>query len=393
MVYLCDMTKKTFITGLILAALAFSCKPEPPVDPWHGHNPHDQPKDTTHFKPTDMKPCSVTSITDDMFFNTALAGTYTSVSQGFDFNDNKSLIFFSQVTSGYKNTIGWTRPVPITASNTVAPSRMTLLYFSHGNNIRYEKGKDGNDYIWIANYGTRDSEDKYTNPQILSRIRLAAGTTFRNTQATDNYYFGTKTLHAAFDVPNDRIAIFSQLDGYRLRIYRLSDVLSAPLEEVTLPETLTYGGGTSKVAPDPEWTGKPTVLCHNCTKIQPLHTLIYNYPQAGRGWQTYTIADGRVYFFLFYKKSTNGMTYQSVIDILDYNGNYIRKDVLQPFADNLADLEKYHLTDRDYRYMENEGIIIRDGVAYLLYAAKMKNDGLEVRRPVVFQIDASSLER
>lgn len=331
-----------------------------------------------------LKPCTVTEITDDIIFSTVPAGTSTSVQQGFDFNPSTDMMYFSQVTSGYKNTVSWTPRKQITASTTVASNKMILYYFSHGNNIRYEKGRDGADYLWIANYGTRDSEDKYTNPQILSRIRLVKGKTMRNTEAEENFYFGTKTIHASFDVENDQIAIYSQKDGYTMRIFRLSEVLNAPVRDITLPVTLKYGGGTSKVAPDPEWKGKPVVRAHDCTGLKPLHTFVHNYTAMGRGWQTYCIYEGKAYFFNFYSNGTNGMKYQSVMDVVSYNGKVLKSDILQPFADNLSDLMAYGFTDSETRYMENEGILIRDGVLYLLYTAK---NSTGFRRPVVFNFD------
>ncbi len=338
-----------------------------------------------------LKPCTVTGITDDMLFSTVVAGTSTSVCQGFDFDETKTNMYYSQVTAGYKNTISWTKREAITTSTTLAANKMILYYFSHGNNIHYEKD-GGSDYLWIANYGTRDSEDKYTNPQILSRIKLVAGSTLKNTQTTDNYYFGTKTIHASFDVENDLLAIYSQGDGYTMKVYRLSDVLKAPVKNITLPYSLKYGGGTSKVAPDAEWSGTPTVSAHDCTTLTPLHTFVYNYPKNGRGWQTYCLKGDKAYFFLFYSTANNGMTYQSVIDVLDMNGNIVKTNILQPFADNMTDLMRYNFTDNTYKYMENEGILIRDGVLYLLYVGKLKSGTNDFRRPIVFNFDASCLE-
>ena len=82
------------------------------------------------------------------------------------------------------------------------------------------------------------------------------------------------------------------------------------------------------------------------------------------------------------------MYYQSVIDIFDFKGQPVKTDIKQPFADNLDDLIRYGLTDADTKYMENEGILIRGGVLYLLYTAKNK-DGF--RRPVIFQLNPDSL--
>lgn len=339
-----------------------------------------------------MKGCTVTNITDDILFSTVPAGTSTSVQQGFDFNADKSMMYFSQVTSGYKNTISWTPRTAVTSSTTLATNKLTLLYYSHGNNIHYEKGTDGADYLWIANWGTRDSEGKYTNPQVLSRIKLVNGKTYRPADAEDSYYFGTKTVHASFDVENDHLAIYSQGDGYTMKIYKLSEVLATPLSDVQLQYSLTNGGtANGKTSPDPEYVGKPTIKAHDCRSLKPVASFTNNYTGT-RGWQTYCIHGEKVYFFLFYKQTNpaaNGMYYQSVIDVFDFKGNKLKGDILQPFADNLTDLIRYGFTDDATRYMENEGILVRDGILYLLYTAK---NTAGFRRPVIFQFDASCLD-
>ena len=340
-----------------------------------------------------MKPCTVTSITDDIIFSTSPSGTSTSVQQGFDFNEDASMMYFSQVTSYYYNTISWTPREQITTSTTLAPNKMKLYFFSHGNNIHYEKGSDGGDYIWIGNYGSRDSDGKYVNPQILSRVKLANGTVVRNTETKDNYYFGTKTIHASFDVKNDRLAIFSYPDdGYIVKIYSLSAVLNTPVTNVTLPVAITYGGGSSG---DAEVKNvKPVVSCHDCSSLKPLYSFAYKYSSEGRGWQTFCISENRVYFFLFLSNSSTEMAYQSVLDVFDLSGNVIKKGILQPFADNMNDLKRYGFTDDYYKYMENEGIIVRNGVMYLMYTAKVQQnptDKVGFRRPVVFQFDAAAL--
>ena len=319
-----------------------------------------------------MKSCTVTGISDDMIFSMGCAGRTTSVTQGFDFNADGSMMYYSQVTSGHRNTVGWAPRVQLT-TDTKTATFMTLYYYSHGNNIHYEKGSDGADYIWIGNYGTRNSENTYNNPQVLSKIRLQAGSTIRNSDAVDNYYFGVRNLHASFDVEHDQLGIYA---GGVVRIYRLSEVLAVPVTSVTLETSLTYGG---EGAPDAEWTGTPTIKAHDCRSIKPLHTISYSY--APKGWQTYCIYGDRIYFFLNNGNPVNGMAFRSVLDVVGTDGRKIYSDIFQPFADNIDDLKRYSMTDDATRYMENEGIVIRDGVMYLMYTAKNEAG---IRRPVVF---------
>lgn len=361
---------KTYVpTALVLVLLA-GCAKETPV-------PAPEPVDPTPEE-TELKSCTVENITDDIIFSTVCAARTTSVQQSFDFNAAYDTVYFSQVTANHRNTIGWARRKQLTNETAPATDRMILYYFSHGNNIRYERESDGTDYLWIGNYGTldRDNNNTYTAPQILSRIKIENGATMKNFQATDNYYFGLKNIHASFDVENDHLAIFS---SYVVRIYRLSDVLNTPVTQVTLKESITYGGEGS---PDEEYTGRPTIQAHDCSGMTPLSKFTYNYTSAGRGWQTFCIKDGRVYFFLFDKNSTSDMAFQSTLDIFDFNGKLLKDKILQPFSDNINDLYRYGFTDPETRYMENEGILIRDGAMYLLYTAK---NAAGLRRPVIFK--------
>ena len=322
---------------------------------------------------SNLKPCTTSRISDDMYFSTGCAGRTTSVQQGFDFNEDKSIMYFSQVTSGHRNTIGWGPRTRLTKDPAVTPNMMTLYYYSHANNIRYEKGSDGADYLWIGNYGTINSESKYTSPQILSRIKLQKGKALKPEDASENFYFGVKNLHASFDLPNDQISIYA---GYKVKVYRLSEVLKTPVTTVTL-EAITYGGDD---APDPRRTYTPSIKAHDCRTLTPLYSFSYNY--SPKSWQTYCIHNGKAYFFTC-KTNIDGWAYKSVIDIIDFKGNKVKADIYQPFSMDLESLVQYGFTDAETKYMENEGILIRDGVMYLMYTAKNKEG---IRRPLVFNL-------
>lgn len=321
-----------------------------------------------------LPPCTVSYVTDDMIFSSHCAGRTSSVCQGFDFSADHSMMFYSQVTSGHRNTLSWGPREQLSTTTETYPY-MTLYYFSHANNIHYEKGADGADYLWLGNYGTRNSENGYTSPQILSKVKLVKNAKVKNYQADDNYYFGIKNLHASFDVAHDQLAIYS---GGAVKVYRLSDVLKVPVTDVTLESELTYGG---EGAPDAEYTGKPTIKAHDCRTLTPIYSFKYSY--SPKGWQTFCISGDRAYFFLNNGDPVGGLAYRSVLEIVDFKGNVLKPNIFQPFADNIADLSRYGYTDDTAKYMENEGIIIRDGVMYMMYTAK---NAAGIRRPVVFNL-------
>lgn len=337
-----------------------------------------------------MPVISTSSITEDMFFSTCCARTTTAVQQGFDFDPEDDMVFFSQVNSAYRNYISWRNRVRLTTSGDKATNSMTLMYFSHGNNIYIDKDSNGDRYVWIANHGSRSDDDgKYRNGQVMSRIKLKSGETLRSFDTEENYYFGTHNIHASFDPDNDRMALYSLSpeDDYNLSIYKLSDVLAAPEKTVTLKYEIVRGGMTS---PDAEWRGKPVVRVHDCRDLKPLHSFRYKYTEYGRSWQTVCLSGNRVYFFLLYQKPKNGRSYQTVMDILDLDGNIIRQDVLFPFSDNINDLAKFGYSDNDTTYLENEVMLIKNGIAYFSFSTQNNKD--EIRRPLVFNFALDSLE-
>lgn len=334
------------------------------------------------------KYCSqMKDVTDDIIYSSGCGSTYTSVQQGFDFTTDDDYVYFSQVHNGGLNTIGWGPRTQISKSFDVTPNRMNLKFFSHVNNIYVEK-RGSDKYVWIGNYGTRKDDGDYTAPQIVSVIKLEKSKTMKNVEATENYYFGIRNGHQSIDWKNDQIAIFN---GSKVVVYSLSAVKATPVTKVTLASEVTYGGGTSS---EPEFTGFPVVQAHDCRTLTPLYT--FSYSTSGRGlvWQTWCIADGRAYFFMGLTPTSTGYYAESVIEVVDMKtGKILAEKVKQPFANNIPAFERYGFTDSSKNYVENEGIIIRDGKLYLLYSCIVTRPNssfsVDPRRPVIFVFDAN----
>lgn len=211
------------------------------------------------WRPSDGLALVTDTLSKDMWFSTGTLRTKSAVMQSFDIDFEKNLIYYSQLNSKYRLYISWSEP------NSVQPQgSMELHYFGHGSNFSIEKEGD-KPYLWISNYGSRDSKDDYWDSQIISRVPIEDGAVLKPWDCTDNYYFGEPNMAVAVDVPGDRMAVLF-LSSRTMRTYKLSELKALPVETVELAE-LTYGGAK---APDAETRKVFEVQARDCSKVKPL---------------------------------------------------------------------------------------------------------------------------
>ncbi|MBQ0080268.1 MAG: BACON domain-containing protein [Alistipes sp.] len=348
---------------------------------------------TTHIyvNQSGMPVCTAEKVTEDMFFSTCCAYTTTAVQQGFDYDPEDDMVYFSQINNAYRVYVSWRPRVRLTKDTSKAPSHIQLDYFSHGNNISIERDKAGNKYVWIANHGTKSASDgKYRYGQVISRVKLEDGKIVKSWETTDNYYFGTHNIHASIDWDHDRFLLYSlsDEDNYSVAVYKLSDVLNAPQKTVELKYEVVRGGEAK--SGDPEWKGKPMVNVHDCRALKTISKFSHRYYLNNRGWQTVYLYGDKIYFFLLYSTPQNGRSYQTVLDVLDLNGNVIKSGIDMPFSDDIEGLAKYGYATNKDMYLENEVFLIKNGVLYLSFSTQGNAD--EIRRPLVFNFAADWLD-
>lgn len=330
--------------------------------------------------------CSERYITDDMIFSSCCSRTVSSVQQGFNYDPVDNTLFFTQLNRGYRVLLSWTTP-SVTTSTTVAQHWMGLRCFSHGNNTFIEKTTNGEMYVWSPNYGTKDSEGKYSNPYIVSRFPLRECKSDKddiyNTDTEENYYFGIKPCWPAIDFANDLIAICNYST---VKVYRLSTLRALPVTNVTLPSNITYGGmsGTndSGIA---EYTGKPTVKVRDCSKVTPLSTFSNTYSSRGLHWQTFCIANSKAYFLSQADVNEAGpITHDSYIEVYDLmSGKLLHEKVRQEYIQDHAKLAELGYVEKSYCYAEPEGIQVIGDTMYVMYTCR-GNNTITTRRPVIF---------
>ncbi len=284
---------------------------------------------------------------------------YKSVMQSWDFFDD---FFYACQVCGSPHSLSYTRK-PVYSQG--PQSYMHLKYFGHGDNMFVERTSDG-DWLWTSNYGTleEDSSNRYTDSQVLSRVKFEAGRTMEPSSALDNYVLpGMKRLIAAYDPDNGSIGIWARdASGVAwFQVYDLETIKAAPKEAVSLPYIVTYG--TQKTS------YKPVVRACNLSKQAPLlkFKMPFNNVPQGYDWH-----HGKLWFFRGAGAEPEAVAAGTgknwaTAYLINSEGK-LQISVKVPWVDNVALLASEGITDLGY--FEAEGIKVKDGVLYLGYASK-----------------------
>lgn len=348
----------------------------------------DKSKDIT-VSQSKLAQSSQFEIPDDMLFSTTLGRNKTNVCQGFDYDPEEDVIYITQKYGTYQNHIGWQKR-ETKSGTTVAPNYMTLRCFSHGNNITIEKTSTGAKYVWAPNYADRQSDGSYDKPKIVSRFPLVSGKTMYNTETTENYYFGMNVTWPAFDFKNDMVAVTDYKNFY---IYKLSEIMALPEENITLDFKITYGGHTPVETNKDEWSGNPVVKARDCRKAKKLYSVPFDYSKRGLHWQTYCIDNGWIYAILQGDGgSAPNIIHDTYVEAYKMDGTKNIYKIRQEYMQNRERILEFDWNERDYFYCEPEGIKVFDGQMLLLYCMKGNTDAHSTRRPVIFRLAAPVTE-
>ncbi len=374
-----------------------------------------------------------------------------SVSQGYYFY-NDDYIWFTQLgedkeNENYKKT-----------DNGVAYSRTRLLIFKyypasgkkssimefkqagHGQNLVIER-KEGNDYLWFANYGTlkyctnttpAKCLQGYSFSQTLSRVKWEENdqkyhsTTYPN-QISEHYYYSDPKLDGHFyrfepglDEKNDRFAFIANctkgsdqhnvksdcIDGKTtyVRMFSLSKLNSInKTDTLELPRPIDYiddGNGHNQYVND----DKKSIQVKNLSKLPLADSFDKNdFPDQG-----FEIENGILYAITgnIEKISEEKCEYRSKIKIKLYtykgddigtyylrtshstHDNYLNNDDMN----KVANYTKDNSLIKHCGYFEPEGIRVNDGKVYILTSVLMKteDDGIIKKigsRQFIFKFD------
>ena len=284
---------------------------------------------------------------------------YKSVVQSWDFFDD--CMYACQVC-GSPHTLTYTRK-PVHEQD--PQEYMHLKYFGHGDNMFVERCTDG-DWLWTSNYGTLESgqTNRYTDSQVLSRVRFRSGVTMIPSESTDNYILpGMKRMIAAYDKDNGTVGIWCRdAKGTAwFYVYGIEELKSAPKESLVLSAPISYG--------DPAVTSKPAVRACNLSNLAPVlrFQMPFNNVTQGYDWH-----HGKIWFL-----RGAGAEAEDVVAgtgknwatayLIDSSGKKLAEASV-PWVADLKLLASQGLTDLGY--FEPEGIKVKDGVLFLGFASK-----------------------
>ena len=247
---------------------------------------------------------------------------------------------------------------------------MNLGYAGHPTGMAVENAKDG-PHVWISSYSSRISNGSYWDTQTISRVRYTPGKTFlpEDPQLEHFWLPHRGSINVALDEKNDQVAfsfyrIPEDSEGIppgrsrRVRIYRLSEALALPEEEITLPDPWIRGG---EGEPYPDDSLSVTIRARNLTRLTPVaeigtHTGGDNPEKINStAWQGFDIDRGRVWF------SEGGGHTGTYVTAYDYTGEVVFHRTLAAVSVECEAWERYRLTDTEKHCMENEGIRVWNG--------------------------------
>ncbi len=284
---------------------------------------------------------------------------YKAVVQSWDFFDD--YLYACQVC-GSPHTLTFTRK-PV---HSQAPQAyMHLKYYGHGDNMFVERSSEG-DWLWTPNYGTLESgsTNRYTDSQVLSRVKFTPGLTVQPSFSAHNYVLpGMKRIIAACDSDNGSLGIWCRDASGKawFYVYDIEAVKSASAENIQLAYNVSYGS--------PVVTEKPIVKAVNLAKLTPLlkFQMPFNYVPQGYDWH-----HGKLWFFRGGGAEADQVEAGTAknwatVYLINQQGKTIETAAV-PWVDNLALLASEGLTDLGY--FEAEGVKIKDGMLYLGFASK-----------------------
>jgi len=263
---------------------------------------------------------------------------------------------------------------------------MRLAYASHATTCSLEETEDG-DYFWLPTYGTKGTDGNYKRDQLFSRVKFENGRAWSPDEAEfqkNTFYMGEyDNFLPSVDVKNGLIGIrHITLDNKQwVSVYKLEDVMNAPLKPITLKQSITRGGESTGPITTEETIAHMSFTAHNFSGVKPLFS--FNFTQAeaigvsfvtgsSHAVQGFCIADGYAYFMYGF-----GENFDGGYSVYDFNGNILVKQQHFTFLDDRDNLSKLGVAEKIF---EPEGIRVKDGRMYIGAGVRMNStvgDGLE----------------
>ena len=313
------------------------------------------------------------TLTSGMIYAAGQKLVTNSVMQGFAFGPD-DLMYFTQIASGVANV-----HFNILSRRQLKGNEyeyMKLNYFGHGQNP-YVEITGGNTWVWVPCYGTKDPDSvgSYYYSQTVARIRFSSGAILSAFDTEENYWIpGCRNLQPAIDEDNDMLMMYSIGTSKHYHVYDLSDAKALEPARKTLSFQNTWGGESGGPAEKKE---TPVVKVKDLSELKPIAEFDGASLTTKQG---YEIHNGLIYVLGGSGNGNDGQKPSSAtLYIVNFKGTVLKTYSLKAVSD-MATLKTLGVTDTGY--LEAEGIKVKDGAAYIGFAAKGTDD---VRKAVIFK--------
>lgn len=247
---------------------------------------------------------------------------------------------------------------------------MDLYYCGHPTGMSVEDADDGT-YVWIGDYAEKRAPRSYWGAQAIARVKFENGKALYPEDPSIEWFFVDHIgdVNVSLDKEHDLLGVSAHLPGRgdhsrSIRVYRLSEALTLPLDTIVL-NTHRRGGDGAPEAEEYELT--PSILAHDLRKLTPLAD--FGTTNKGKTWQDvcyYAWQGFEVYgdHVLFIEGTGGRDPYggKAALTVYDYEGNVLSRRFVKLPEDRDA-LDRFEIA-RD-GHAEIESVKVRNGRLYL----------------------------
>lgn len=313
------------------------------------------------------------------------------VSQQFDFDKKGNLYYVELFYSHHqhlvniwrvgKNKINRNREL-----TTFKGDSMTVVFAGHPTGFAIEDTPDG-PYVWISNYASKLDNNQYWLSQTISRMKYIPGAVrMPDEKEIEHFWFPHRSdINVALDKGNDLLAFsfyYNYDDEERLhidpnrnrmiRVYKLSEAMATPLEEITLPRKW-YRGGDDE--PLPYDSVVVRLKAHNLSHLTAVaevgtHRGGLNPEKINSSaWQGFDVDKDIIWFS---EGVTSTGTY---LTGYGFDGNVVSHRTKVLSSDVCPEWDKFGVCDDAKKQYENEGVRVWKGDLYLGMFTKRQDTG------------------
>ena len=302
-------------------------------------------------------------------------------------------IYYAEILWGQPWTVGILR-VPSAQRNRTpdcAPyegDTLKIHYCGHPTGMAVENAADG-PRIWISNFASRKKNGQYWDSKTVCRVPYEGGKEWlpEDPQLEHFWFPHEGHMNVALDEERDQIAFsfyppaseagnVPKGRSRRVRVYRLSEVLSAPLRSLALGAWRRGGPGEPIHAYDTVLVRRPVRDLSGLKPVAEIGTHIYRVEPNpmkinSTAWQGFDLHDGVVWFSEGSSRSGTFLTGYG----LDGSIVFPRTAVAVSF--NGPAWSRFGLGSVDRPALENEGVRVWDGTLCLSFFGRHPKNGLQ----------------